>query len=295
MGILKDNMIAEMKLQNFSDKTIEAYTLSVQSMARYYNLSPLLLSSYDIKQYFLYLLNSGASPSKRYIAFYGIRFFYRIHDKEYLMCGIKPPRRPFVIPPVLDQSEIQDILMHCNTLRYRTIFSLIYSAGLRISEAVNLKISDIDFKRKVIFINNSKDYKSRLSILSSKESEMLKKYINRYQPTTFLFFNPRDKNKPIYTGHIQKKFKKIIAQCGLDNKFHVHTLRHSFATHLLENNTSIFYIMKLLGHSSIKSTMVYLHMQRLDLMSITSPLDNSSISLDKNVEFSSKQPSLLCA
>ena len=295
MGALKDNMISEMKLRNFSDKTIEAYTLSVQSMAKFYNRSPLLLTSYDIKNYFLYMLNSGASPSKRYVAFYGIRLFYSIHKREYLMKDIKAPRRPFVIPPVLDQSEIQNILMHCNTLRYRAIFSLIYSAGLRISEAVHLRITDIDFKRNVVFVNNSKDYKSRLSILSSKESEILKRYIHRYQPTTYLFFNPKDKNKAIQTGHLQNKFRKIVRQCGYNSKYHVHTLRHSFATHLLENNTSVFYIMKLLGHSSIKSTMIYLHMQRLDFMKIVSPLDTSSISLDKNIEIKDKQLSLLCA
>lgn len=295
MGALKNNMISEMKLLGFSGKNIEAYTLAVQSLAKHYNRSPLLLSSYEIKQYFLFLLNLGASPSKRYVAYYGIKLFYQIHNKEYLLSGIRAPKRPVSVPPVLSPEEIQDILVHCNTLRYRTIFSIIYSAGLRISEAVNLQVSDIDFKRKVISINNAKGNKSRLTILSDKASELLKKYMNRYQPTTFLFFNPNNKNVPIHTRHLQSKLKKIVFQCRLNPKIHVHTLRHSFATHLLENNTNIFYIMKLLGHSSITSTLIYFHMQRLDLLHISSPLDINSISLDKSLEISDKQLMLQCA
>lgn len=295
MGRLKDHMIQEMKLKNFNDKTIESYTLSVQSLARYFNKSPLHLKNEDLKQYFAFLINTGMSPSTRHVAYYGIRFFYNIHNMNFVLEGIKAPKRPKLIPPVLDQSSIQDIFMNCHTLRYRTIFSLIYSSGLRISEALNLKVYDIDFERKVISINKSKNNKSRLTILSDKEIEILKKYITRYQPKDVLFYHPKDVSKPIRSEHVQKYFKKLISKCGLDKKFHVHTLRHSFATHLLENNVSIFYIMKLLGHSSITSTMIYLHMQRLDTLNIQSPLDLCSISLEKGVDFSKKQIPLLCA
>lgn len=295
MGHLKDHMIQEMKLRNFNEKTIESYTLSVQSLARYFNKSPLLLKNDEIKHYFTFLINTGMSPSTRHVAYYGIKFFYSIHNMNAVLEGIKAPKRPKSIPPVLDQSSIQDILIHCHTLRYRTIFSLIYSSGLRISEALNLKISDIDFERKMISVNASKNNQSRFTILSDKEIEILKKYMTRYQPRDVLFYHPKDVSKPIRSDHVQKYFKHLIIQCGLDKRFHVHTLRHSFATHLLENNVSIFYIMKLLGHSSITSTMIYLHMQRFDNLNIHSPLDLCSINLEKGVDFSNKQIPLLCA
>lgn len=295
MGKLKDHMIKEMKLKNFTSKTIEAYTLAVQSLAKYYNKSPLELSNTDLKDYFYHLLIEGMAPSTRHVAYYGIKFFYNIHNMSFLMDGILGPKIPRLLPPVLDQTDIQLILMNCHTLKYRTIFSLIYSSGLRLSEALKLKLFDVDFDRKIVTINASKNQKSRLTILSDKEIGILKKYINRYQPQDYLFFHPKDNTKPIRTGYIQRYFKKIIKRCNLNEKFHVHSLRHSFATHLLENNINLFYIMNLLGHSSINSTMIYLHMQRLDKLKIPSPLDISSINLDKNLEFSFNQIPLLCA
>lgn len=295
MGFLKENMISEMRLRNYSDRTIETYTIAVHKLAQFFNTPPTLLSRTDVKEYLLHLLDSGASPSKRYAAYYGIKLFYDIHHMAYILSDIPAPKRPFVIPPVLDQKEIQEILMNCTTLRYRTIFSIIYSAGLRIGEAMNLKTTDIDFSRRIIIINSSKNNKSRLTILSEKMIALLKKYINRYQPQDYLFFKKHDRAKPLNSSQVRNVFMRIIKQCGLNKKAHVHTLRHSFATHLLENNTNIYYIMKLLGHSSIKSTLIYLHMQRLDFQRIRSPLDTSSISLSKNIELKDNQYPLLSA
>ena len=186
-----------------------------------------------------------------------------------------------VIPDVLDESEIETILSYCRTLRYKMFFTLIYSAGLRISEALNLKVSDIDLLRKTIHIHSSKNAKGRYTLLSTKALTLLRFYMNRYKPESYLFFSKNDKTKQMSKRNSQDVFHRLVKEAHITKNAHVHTLRHSFATHLLENKTNLFYIMQLLGHASIKSTVIYLHMQRLDKMDITSPLDSSSISLDK--------------
>jgi integrase/recombinase XerD len=171
-------------------------------------------------------------------------------------------------------------------------FTLIYSSGLRISEALNLKVSDIDFLRKTIHIRSSKNMKDRYTILSTKASEMLNFYLNRYKPESLLFFVLSDKSRKMQKRYCQNIFHNLVKEAHISKNVHVHTLRHSFATHLLEHDTNIFYIMKLLGHSSIKTTIIYLHMQRLDKMNIKSPLDLSDITL--NDFQSSKLQPVLC-
>jgi len=185
------------------------------------------------------------------------------------------------IPVVLSKSDIQIFLQKCNSLKYKTIFSIIFSAGLRISEATNLKLSDLDFSRKTIYIRNSKNKKDRYTILADETIKLLKDYINIYRPIDFVFYS-NDISKKISTDCIHKHFKAHIRYCEFDSTIHVHTLRHCFATHLLEEGTSIFYIMNLLGHSNIQTTMVYLHMQSLSSLNIKSPIDNMTInSTDK--------------
>ena len=294
MGYLKTNMVEEMKLRNYSDTTIKMYTHCIYVLAHYYMKSPLSISQSEIRDFFLYLINMPSSPTKLHIFYSAIKVFYTIHGQPHYIDFIPAPKIPLKIPEVLDESEIQTILSLCRTLRYKLFFTLIYSSGLRISEALNLKVSDIDIFRKTIHIRSTKNMKDRYTILSSKALKMLNFYLNRYKPESLLFFSLSDKSHKMQKRYCQQVFHDLVKEANISKNVHVHTLRHSFATHLLEHDTNLFYIMKLLGHSSIKTTMIYLHMQRLDKINIQSPLDLSDITLN-DFQPSILQPALCIA
>ena len=278
MGILKDQMISNMKLHGYSEKTIKTYTSCVQAFSYYFNKSPLDIVEEEIQNFILCLRTAHKSDSTIHIYYESIKYFYKMHNQLYKLPKISFPGIYNKIPIVLSKSEIQEILQKCKSLKYKTIITIIYSAGLRISEATNLKLSDIDFTRKIILIRNGKNKKDRYTILANEAMILLKQYLTVYNPANYLFYTKDIWNR-ISTDCIQKYFKKLITLCGFNSSIHIHTLRHCFATHLLEGGTSIFYIMNLLGHSNIQTTMVYLHMQSLDKLCIKSPIDNMNISL----------------
>jgi site-specific recombinase XerD len=196
-----------------------------------------------------------------------------------LMPKIKIRRRPRSLPAILSRAEVLTLVESCTSMKLKTILSIIYSSGLRISEAVKLKIIDIDFDKRVIFIRNSKNRKDRYTILAKKTAALVKDYMNVYRPKDHLFFSSKDVSLPVSESYIQDNFKKLVMKLGITKNVHVHTLRHCFATHLLENGTSLFYIMHLLGHSNIQTTMIYLHFQARDLARIVSPIDISTSGL----------------
>ncbi len=282
MGALRDAMINEMKLFGYSPKTIKMYVKYMARFAEYLGRSPLDVTPEELKSFFLDLIARDASPTTIHLFYSSLKLFYRFHGLDQLLDRIPPPKRPFRIPAVMDQSEIQAILDACANLRYRTLFALIYSAGLRVSEAAALKCSDIDFSRRVIHVRCSKNRQDRYTILSEKTAGLIKKYLERYMPKDYLFYSLRCVDRPMPIRRIQAIFHGLVLKTGVKDA-HVHTLRHSFATHLVESDTNLFHIMKLLGHSSLSSTLVYLHMRRLDTLHIVSPLDSSSISVDRDL------------
>ena len=281
MGYLKDHMVEEMKLRGYSSTTIKMYTICLRKLAGYYMKSPLTISQSEIRGFFIHLVNRQASQTQMHIHYCAIKLFYRIHGQSNYPDFLPRPKRSYRIPEVLDESEIQTILSLSRSLRYKMLFTLIYSAGLRISEAIDLRVSDIDVLRRTIHVRASKNMKDRYTILSEKALSLLKRYSSRYEPESLLFFSLHDKRRKMSKRYCQQVFHDLVKEARISKKVHVHTLRHSFATHLLEHDTNIFYIMKLLGHSSIRTTMLYLHMRRLDTMNIRSPLDIGSISLEQ--------------
>ena len=177
------------------------------------------------------------------------------------------------LPMILSQSEVKAILEVTKNLKHRTILSTIYGAGLRISEAAKLKITDIDSKNMQIIIRQGKGKKDRYSILSNSNLTLLREYWKRYKPATYLFPG-KNATGYITPRSIEKVFVESKLIAGIKKAATVHTLRHSFATHLLDAGTDICYIQRLLGHTSIQSTTIYLHLRRMDLLSIKSPLDS---------------------
>lgn len=280
MGKLRDHMIHQMRLMNYSEATIKLYTKAVHDLAYHFNLSPLVLAPSQIQSFFFHLVDEGTSPAKLHIVYSAVKFFFKIHGNPHLLDFLPRPKRPLKIPEVLTQDEIERILSYSKNLRYKTFFTLIYSSGLRISEALNLQLSDIDISRKMILVKAGKGNIDRYAILSEKLIRLLQRYIVQYQPYNLLFFARGDKNRKMTKRFAQQVFKDQVRAANINKKVSVHTLRHSFATHLLENNTNLFYIMKLLGHKSIKSTMIYLHMQKFETLNLKSPLDIYDISLE---------------
>jgi len=183
--------------------------------------------------------------------------------------------RPFkekILPTVLSEEEVKQIINCVSNLKHKAILLTIYSAGLRISEAVNLKIADIDSKRKVIIIKDAKGKKDRNSLLSEKLLVVLREYFKQYKPKIWLFegqFGGRYSDRSI-----QNVFRKACIDAKIMKKVSVHSLRHSFATHLLERGTDLRYIQELLGHSSSKTTEIYTHITRKGMEQVKSPLDN---------------------
>jgi integrase/recombinase XerD len=184
-------------------------------------------------------------------------------------------KKPKVLPNVLSEEEVLLIMNNMNNLKHRCIISLVYSAGLRLGEVTNLKPADIDSKRNYVIVRQGKGMKDRYSLLSSRVLEMLRIYYKEYQPKEYLFEGQF--GGPYSATSIHNILKVAVDKAGIKKRVTVHTLRHSFATHLLERGTDIRYIQELLGHQSSGTTEIYTHMTQKGLGQIKSPLDNLNI------------------
>ncbi len=278
MGRLKDSMKEYMEIRGYAAHTVESYINCVNIYSHYYNICPLYLSSKDIESFLLHLREIKKSDNTIYMYYSAIKLFYKINNLEYVVPNISFVRTKVKLPYVISQKKVLEIIERCSSLKFKTMLSLLYSSGMRISELINLSIKDIDFERKLVFIRNSKHKKDRYTIIGERTIILLKRYIELYQPYTYLFYDSADRCGNICADSIRKEFKKLIKISGLDpKKATLHTLRHCFATHLLEKGTNLFHIMHLLGHSQIQTTMVYLHLDENQFSSIISPIDSLEI------------------
>jgi integrase/recombinase XerD len=205
-----------------------------------------------------------------------IKFYYeRVLGGQRKVYLVERPRSEHTLPVVLSQQEIQAILKIPTNLKHRAILTTIYSAGLRVSEALNLKMSDIDSNRMQIRVEQAKGKKDRYTLLSPKTLELLRSYYIAYKPATWLFEGASGQK---YSDRsIQFILKDAVTKAGIQKRVTVHTLRHSFATHLLENGTDLRYIQSLLGHESSRTTEIYTHVTTRGFDKIKSPLDNLDI------------------
>lgn len=262
-----------LKIQRYSHSTIKSYANTLKSFLIHFQKEPENLILDDIEKYIDHKIRYG----KISIAFQkhllgSIKLFYKTMYRRNLSLNyLLPKRQEYKIPPVLSKDEVAKILNSVNNLKHKTILSLIYACGLRLSEAINLKLSDIDSSRMIISIRQSKAKKDRQIMLSEKLLNLLREYYKVYKPVTYLFegqsgrtYSPRS---------VQQILKDALQKAGIKKKASVHTLRHSFATHLLEAGTDIRYIQHLLGHNSIKTTQIYTHVASSDLFKIKSPFD----------------------
>ncbi|HNX89865.1 MAG TPA: tyrosine-type recombinase/integrase, partial [Paludibacteraceae bacterium] len=268
-------MIKTLKLKNYSENTIRTYTMMFSRFMQYYGFrNPETLSDSDIREYLLHLIEKKqVSQSFQNQAINAIKFYYeQVLGRASNTYYVQRPKKEMRLPSVLSEREVASLLSQVRNLKHRAALSLIYSAGLRISELINLSISDIDAKRGQVIIRQGKGRKDRISVLSANILDLLRKYYRRYHPETWLFEGQY--GGQYSANSIQTVFRQAKEKAGIMKHATVHTLRHSFATHLLERGTDLRYIQELLGHASTRTTEIYTHITPKGFRKIISPFDN---------------------
>lgn len=267
----------ELRLRNYSHKTYKAYKSCLRSFVHYFTpRHPRDLTNEDIRSYLFYLIDhERLAASTVNQAFNAIRFLYvELYKMPFSIKGIPRPQKEHVLPNVLSQDEVLRIFSHVSNLKHKTLLMLIYSAGLRVGESVRLKISDIDGERKMIHLRGAKGKKDRYTLLSDSVLVTLREYYKEYKPKEYLF-EGQGEREHLSERSIQEVFRRAVKSAGIKKPITVHGLRHSFATHLLENGVDLRYIQELLGHNSSKTTEIYTHVSKKSLGKIINPLDQA--------------------
>jgi site-specific recombinase XerD len=264
--------VEEMRLRNLRHKTILSYTRSVERFQEF--LGDIQLSSFsrdDLRRYLLYLtVERDLSPSSVNVMHMAIRNFSKtVMRREIKWLDLPMRRRVRHLPTVLSRREVEAVLAATRNEKHRTMLMTTYSAGLRSSETVGLRLEDIDSHRMRLLVQEGKGGGSRHVMLSSRLLRCLREYWRQYRPRVWLF--PGDKRPHVSTDHLSRIFREARKRAGIRKPATLHSLRHSFATHLLETGTPLPHIKQLLGHRSITSTMIYLKV--VGATDIPSPLD----------------------
>jgi site-specific recombinase XerD len=274
MTELRKRMIRDMQVRNFSPATQKGYLRAVTYLARYYNCSPDKISTDKVHDYLAYLLIERKVAVGTYHAIItGLRFFYTVtlkFDKEKV--PIPSVKKVTRLPEVLCIEEVERLFNAADYPKQRTLLMTVYSAGLRVSEAVNLKVTDIQSDRMSLRVNQGKGGKGRYTLLSERLLQELRAYWKIKHPPVWLFPG-RSLHKPMTTRIAQYYYEKAAEKAGIKKLGGIHTLRHCFATHLLESGVDIRTIQILMGHSSILSTVCYLQLTSKSLQGTKSPLD----------------------
>ena len=271
--ICLEGLKKELIVRKYSQRTIKLYIYHNREFLKFSKKNPHEMSNTDVRDYLYYLANDkGVSTSTLNTAINALKFYYGVVLKRNFVYEIKRPKKDKKLPVVLTQEEVFQILSAVKNIKHRAILMLIYSAGLRVSEVVKLKPEDIDAERKMIHVKGAKGRKDRYTILSDVALDTLNEYIRRYKPQRWLFpgVNPA---RHLTTRSVQTIFEQACEKAKITKDVSVHSLRHSFATHLLEGGVDLRYTQELLGHKSSKTTEIYTHVSNRDLSQIKSPLD----------------------
>jgi len=274
MTPLRKRMIDDMTLHGLEPNTIKAYVQCVARFARHFGKSPELLGTAEIRSYLLSLHHDrNASASTYNQALCALKFLYRITlRKNWELDGLARTRRQTKLPVVLSLDEVTRFFEAITSLRHRAILMTAYAAGLRLSEVVGLRVEDIDSQRMVIRVRQGKGRKDRNVMLSPRLLTLLREYWKAAKPTDWLFPGEVPGN-PITDGSVNRICAQAARAAGLGKHVTVHTLRHSFATHLLEGGTNIRTIQMLLGHRNLKTTAIYTHVSPTAVEATQSPLE----------------------
>jgi len=278
-SMLIERMVREMQFRNYSEHTIGSYTASMSKVQNFYSLPVDKISVQQFKDFLHHRImvdKISVSLINQSISAYKI-MQVDILRRKWEPVRIKRPRREKKLPVVLSQGEIALMISLTRNIKHKALIALAYSSGLRRQETRTLKPGDIDSSGMRIHVVAGKGKKDRYTLLSKKSLELLRVYYKIEHPEKYLFEPSGKKGKPLGDGTINNIAKIAASRAGIKKKISFHTLRHCFATHLLEQGVNLRLIQQFMGHSSIKTTAMYLHIANINPGSITSPLDDMDI------------------
>lgn len=283
MSPLRQRMIQDMQLRGFSARTQECYVAAVRQLAEHYHTSPDQLTEEQLRQFFLYLANEKkAARSTATIALCGIKFFYEhTLQRQWPTLQFIRPAREKKLPVVLSREEVRRVLAAVRIPVYRACLTTIYACGLRLLEGAHLQVPDVDGDRMLLHIHG-KGNKDRYVPLPEPTRQMLRTFWRTHRSPQWLFPAPTrhglkhslaQNGGPVHRSSLQSAFQRALKQCGIVKRAHVHTLRHSYATHLLEAGVNLRLIQENLGHGSARTTQIYTHLTCEVRATLTDPLN----------------------
>ena len=276
MSQLRKHMIEDMQLRGLSTRTQEHYVRVVADLARYFHRSPEQLKDQDLREYFLYLTNEKQlSRSSTTIALCGIKFFYQTTlQQQWPTLELVRPAPEYKLPVVLSREQVRRILHEVQIPAYGVCLTTIYSCGLRLLEGAHLRIADIDGSRMMLHIHSGKGKKDRYVPLPARTLELLRQLWRTHRSPEWMFPSPKfGPTRPVTAHALQNAFRAALKATGIAKAAHIHSLRHSYATHLLEAGVNLRIIQENLGHRSARSTHIYTHLTREAHEAMLDPLN----------------------
>lgn len=296
MTQLRKKMLEELQRRNYSQRTIESYLHAVEDFARHFGKSPDQLNQEHIRQYHLHLVHERKfAVNTIVVRISALRFFFvKTLGRPYQREDLPSPRRPKRLPTVLSQDEVARLLASAGNLFHYAILMTLYSTGLRRAELARLRVTDIDSERMVIHVHQGKGNRDRDVPLTPKLLETLRTYYRWKKPQIWLF--PREgmaaAEQPISPKSVYFAVKEAAKRAGLQKPVSPHTMRHSWATHLLENGADLRTIQMLLGHADLEHTTVYLHMSQRHLQAVSNPVEAMTVVNPESLSRSRKLPKI---
>jgi site-specific recombinase XerD len=273
MTEMRRRMEEELKLSGFSPRTQKTYLCWVRRFAEHYHRPPEQMGAEQVRAFLVDLLEVQKLSRQTIVqAYCALKFFYVQVLHRSFEIDLRFPKRMRKLPRVLNEREVRRLFDAAKNLKEQAIVMTLYSSGLRLNELIHLKVTDIDSTKMLIRVRQGKGAKDRNVLLSRTLVDVLRRYFLRYRPEVWLFYG-RTPQKPIHDQTVERMVRRLSDRAGLREGVTPHTLRHSFATHLLEQGTEVAYIQELLGHKSIKTTMLYARISPRALSKVVSPLD----------------------
>lgn len=260
----------ELRIKNYSTKTIKSYLYALKEYFSFKVNNLTELDQNNIKNFLLHCEQKNISPQSRNLMLNAIKFYYQHIAKNLQKIEIRSAKKPMGLPVVLSRLEVKKIIESTKNPKHRILLSLAYGAGLRVSEAVSLKVRDLNIDELTIHIKQAKGQKDRISVIPESIANELKNLTAGKSNNDFVFASER--GGKLTTRTAQKVFENVLRLSGIKKDATFHSLRHSFATHLLENGTDVRYVQELLGHQNIRTTQRYTQVTNPQLKNIKSPL-----------------------
>jgi integrase/recombinase XerD len=274
MGQIYDRMLGDLKLKNYAPSTQRNYLLYARCFVRHHMRSPAQMGEREIRDYLLSQALRRVSPAVLKMHVASLRFLYAVTlRRPEEVAWLDWPKVPRHLPDILSRDEVEGLLAAVQPLLHRAIIMTAYGAGLRVSEACSLQTADIDGKRGLIHVRDGKRGRDRYVMLSPRLLACLREYYRQTRPRGPYVFPGQKRGRPITAGAVSDAFKRAVKEVGLKKRLTMHSLRHAFATHLLEAGTDIRVIQVLLGHGSLRTTARYAHVSQKHIATVESPLD----------------------